>query len=1196
MALSHYFETGPVKIIWRSILMLIIAFLAGLVFLLGTTAGLKSILLIADRLAGPQISLSADVKQGRILGNFVLHEVRVELPVMKLQLSKASLAWQPSSLFKGVIDIQQLKLADGQISIFASQTNDSAAGNGIDWLPDVTLRDLDVDTLKVMHDERVLMIERFSAAAELQSQQLVLTSAELQLPEFIASASGSVDLQTLSATDVQLEWNWQTAELLQPVAGSAALTGDVNKMQLAAELISPTKTLLNMELENLTAAPSWRAEFSIAQMNLQRDVLARLPDVEILLSGSSSGNSDNAELNASGNLFFGEVEHPWKLDANFPLTDKAAPTVNIVSGQARASMQPDKTQLNLAHVLLDIPDFADLWPGLTGQLTAELTTKGRLGDDELNADIKQLSFEHQQLGKWQIDTVSALSINGDIGKLSGLCLEQKDARLCTDLAWQGSQIDAQLEVKKLHLETIPLLSQHDVYQLNGQLNGQLKTSLDGVLVKQLEMDLSMTEGMLQHELKSGSSNVMTFQSVTLNGAEQDGQLQMELKLADNFDGSLRARLMLPVDLQTLLHPETPLQGQIDAKLQQLDSIGVFLQEITLPPGNLTAAILLAGSMQAPRLTGEAVLQVPLLEAGEPATVFRQTELVLQLDSAEITVSGQSELAGQVLNLKGQASVASIKDWHAGLTVKADDVPVSAIPAISLPEEMTLAGLLRLHLDLAFNSKLEVERLDGEFSLKNGMLTRIFFDGDTEELAIRDLRITAAKKKDMLSMTGRMQDAYDGKLTVDMTLPAQLKRLSETDLPLKGSLIADFPGLQAFAIFLDDITLPEGTFSANVDVKGTRAAPLLKGLAALQVPKLELTEPVISFDDTRLDIELVGNALNAKGSSHIGDRPLTLEGNATLQDFDDWKATIKLAGDSIKLEDVFGSSLQTSSKLTLAMAPGQVNLTGDVILEGSEIFIRDISSTVRPSSDVRFVDEEKTAVVPWRITTDLGLLLTGDNRLRVAGFNGLLGGNVRVRSETGKLASGEGSLTVLEGQYRAFGATVPIRQGRLEFIGGALDDPAIQIESRRRIEQREVGFDVTGTLQAPVVTLVSSPAMDQSEILSWLLYGRAAGVTDGASTALLAGSINQLLGSEEEESFVQQMLGRMGLTGMGVEADLTSGLKLSRQLSPRLFVKYQVDVWEQTNRLILRYLLSEHWALEGISGDEGGADILYERER
>ncbi len=1184
------------KFIGRSILMLIIGLLAGLVILLGTTAGLRGVLLIADRLTGPQISISADVMEGRILGNFVLHDVRVETPAMDLQLSRASLAWHPSSLFSGVIDIQQLKLSDGQLRIFASEPEDTPAADGVGWLPDVTLKALDIDTLKVMRDDQVLKIERFSAEASLLSQQLALTRAELQLPQLTANASGAVDLPTLSVTEVQLQWNWQTAELLQPVAGTAALNGDIDKMQLAVTLMSPTKTVLNIELENLLTTPYWRAEFSIAQMNLQRDVLARLPDVEIVLKGSSTGNSDNAELNATGNILFGGNVHPWKLDASIPLAGDAAPTLDIISGQARASVQPDSTDANLAHVLLDIPDFAELWPGLAGQLNAQLTTRGSLADDEMNADITQLSFNHQQLGEWQIDTSSALSISSDSGKLSGLCLTQNKASLCTDLVWQGSQIDAHMDVKTLHLEMIPLLTQHDEYHLSGRLNGQLKVTLDSTLVKQLEMDLSMNDGMLLHSLESGGSNVMKFQSVTLNGSEQGGQLQLQLNLDDDFDGSLHARLMLPADLQTLQLPETPLQGQIEAKLQQLDSIGVFLQKITLPAGNLTASIQLGGSMQAPHFTGKAVLQVPLFETGEPATVFRQTKLDMQLDGVDISLTGQSELAGQLLKLNGQASIASIEDWHASLTLKAEDVAVSAIPAISQLEEVTVAGLLGLNLNLTLNSTLEVEHLDGELLLKNGMLTRIFIDGDMEELAIRDLRITAAKKKEMLTISGKLQDAYDGKLKVDMTLPAQLRSLGKTDLPLKGSLTADFPRLQAFGIFLDDITLPEGTFSANINVEGTRAAPLLKGRAALQVPKLELTEPVISFDDTRLDIELVGTALNAKGGSYIGGRPLMLEGTAMLQDFDDWKASMKLAGDSIKLEDVFGSSLQTSSELNLAIAPGQVKLTGDVILEGSEIFIRDLSSTVRPSSDVRFVDEEKTAAIPWHITTDLSLRLTGDNRLRVAGFNGLLGGNVTVRSESGKLASGAGSLTVMEGEYRAFGATVPIRRGRLEFIGGALDDPAIQIESRRRIEQREVGFDVTGTLQSPVVTLVSSPAMDQSEILSWLLYGRAAGVTDGASTALLAGSINQLLGKEEEESFMQQMLGRMGLTGLGVEADLTSGLRVSRQLSPRLFVKYQVDVWEQTNRLILRYLLSEHWALEGISGDEGGADILYERER
>ena len=138
--------------------------------------------------------------------------------------------------------------------------------------------------------------------------------------------------------------------------------------------------------------------------------------------------------------------------------------------------------------------------------------------------------------------------------------------------------------------------------------------------------------------------------------------------------------------------------------------------------------------------------------------------------------------------------------------------------------------------------------------------------------------------------------------------------------------------------------------------------------------------------------------------------------------------------------------------------------------------------------------------------------------------------------------------------------------------------------------------MTGTLQTPIVTLVSNPSMDQSEILSWLLYGRGSGGGSAASTALLASTIQSSLGSEEEESFLQRMLGQMGMSGVNVESDLTSGVGVSKQLSPRLFIKYRVDVWEQTNRLILRYHLNPHWALEGISGDEGGADILYERER
>mgnify|MGYP001814781243 FL=1 len=1182
------------KYLGRSVLIAMICLLSALLFLIGTSSGLRAGLVIADRLAGPQIHIDAEVLKGRLLGGGTLQNIRFKSPALTLGLERAEIAWLPARLLSGVLEIKHLKLSAGQLAIHKSDTDDTQDKQSANWLPNVNINNADIDSLQIAFDEQSLQIERFNAAASLLAGQLEISRARLTMPGLTAKASGKADLQNLFITGMQLEWGWQTAELVNPVSGTATIQGDADKLVLAATLSSPTQTILNMELTNISDMPSWRAEIMVAQMNLQQDLMASLPDVDLGLKGSTTGNAKDAKLNATGNIIFDGVTHPWQLDAAIPLNGDSLPTLNLVSGQAQARIEPDEINSKQANVLLDIPEFAELWPGLAGQFNAELTTTSKLPGDQIDAVVRKLSFNHELLGAWHTRAESTLGIADGGGRLTGLCLQQNDATLCSDLTWQGSRIDASLDIESLQLQTVPLLAKFDEYQFSGLLAGNLRTALDNRRVEQLDANLKVSEGLLSHHLESGQSTTMKFRSAALHGKEQSGQLHLQASLIDDFGASLDASLKIPVDLETILLPEMPLQGQLTIDLQQLDSIGVFVPELSLPAGNLTAAIQLAGTMRAPRFNGEAELQVPVFEAGETAMTFRQTKLTMELENEKISLTGQSLLADNPLRLNGRGQIVSIDDWNASVQLSTQGIPVSAIPLLSQQEDITLAGLLRLDLELALNNTLTIDHLDGELRLNDGVIRRSFFDGDMEQVEIRDLRIVSVKKQDTLSFEGHLLDKHDGKLSIEMALPAHLPSLAEPDLPMRGKFSASFPHLDAFVIFLDDVTLPQGTFMAEFDLAGTRTAPLLRGSAALQVPRLDLAEPAISFDDTRLNLEFANNKVTAKGGSHISGRQLMLEGNAEFIDIDAWEANIELAGSSIRLEDIFGSSLQTSPELSLAITPGELRLAGDIELESSEIFIPDISSTVRPSSDVNIVSAE-APVPPWRIATDLNLRLSGNNRLRVAGFNGLLGGNVRIRSETGRLTSGEGALTVKQGEYRAFGATVPIRRGRLEFIGGELDDPAIQIQSRRRVEQREVGFDVSGTLQSPVVTLVSNPAMDQSEILSWLLYGRASGVTNGASTALLAGSINQLLGREEEESFMQRMFNRMGLTGVGVEADLTGGLRVSKQLSPRLFVKTEVDVWEQTNRLILRYLLNEHWALEGIGGDEGGGDILYERE-
>ena len=1275
------------KIFRRIMLILAVLLITGLAFLLGTTSGLKTVLSLADRLSGKQVVIAARRVEGRLLDHFILHGTTLETPTMSVELNRTELVWRPSRLLKGEFSIDQLIVADGQVTVVPGETDDTPSESATGWLPDVSLDAVKISAVQVITASDSYPIERISGRATLQSGQLTLSDAQLLMPGLEAGVSGAVNLQRSTVDDLQLQWEWQSPDLLLPVRGLARLNGDAEKMKLSAALDSPTKSLINAEIEKVLSTPSWQAEFSIAQINLQRSVSAEMPDVDLLLQGSSKGNIETASIDATGSVIFGGVERRWKIDASVPLADDSYPDLSISSGQAQLTLIPGKSRKNSAAIKINIPDLAELWPDVSGQLKGDgellgsrirptvnlsvnasnlavgdqsirrievhsqfdstlpadtpielssvvekahiagyeidssvqlqgtpedarldfklteaahgelqLKMKGAVANQALTATIEKLLLNHPDTGQWEAGPGAELMIKQGAGELSLACLRRKDASICSDLSWHNQRIDTRLNIQSLQLETIPFLAQLSGYQLSGQLDGQLNATVDKTIVETFSTDIGLTNAALTHRLETGDLRSLKFRTARLKGNEKSGALHLDVKLNDTSDGMLQANASLPADLQLLQNPDTRIAGQLKVDLPQLESFNVFLQQDIVPPGKLLADIRMDGSLQAPRLNGKANFQVPLIELGEPATVFKNSSMALQLDDTDITLQGKSELAGKPLHLDGKASITSLDDWHASFIAQADEIPLSDIPIISLQDDFALNGNLQTRVELAVDKQLKIKRLDAQLAVEKGVLTRTFIDGEKEKLVISDLRLAAHSEKDQLLVSGLLKDDKKGQLDLKLKLPAQWDRLSGVDLALDGQLSADFPDLQAFSIFLDDVSLPEGRFSADVAVKGTSAAPQLKGKASLDVPRLDLTEPVIRFDETHVDIRLNGNELSLKGSSQIDSRPLMLDGSAELISIDEWNTKLKLTAESIRLDDVFGSSLQTSPDLVLFIEPGAVKLSGDIVVEGSEIVIRDISSAVRPSSDIRIVGKEKTTSPSWRVITDLGLRLTGENRLRVAGFDGLLGGSVRVRSETGELASGKGALTVNEGTYRAFGATVPIRRGRLEFIGGALDDPAIQIESRRRVEQREVGFDVTGTLQSPVVTLVSNPSMDQSEILSWLLYGRAGGDGSAASTALLASSIQTALGREEEESFLQRTFAQMGLSSINVESDLTRGVGLSTQLTSRMFVKYRVDVWEQTNRLILRYHLNQHWALEGISGDEGGADILYERER
>ena len=76
----------------------------------------------------------------------------------------------------------------------------------------------------------------------------------------------------------------------------------------------------------------------------------------------------------------------------------------------------------------------------------------------------------------------------------------------------------------------------------------------------------------------------------------------------------------------------------------------------------------------------------------------------------------------------------------------------------------------------------------------------------------------------------------------------------------------------------------------------------------------------------------------------------------------------------------------------------------------------------------------------------------------------------------------------------------VERGIVNFQG-PLDDPGLNVLALRKGTLVEAGVTVTGTAQRPVVRLVSTPPVPDSEKLSWIVLGRVPDAS-GTDTSLL----------------------------------------------------------------------------------------------
>jgi translocation and assembly module TamB len=232
-----------------------------------------------------------------------------------------------------------------------------------------------------------------------------------------------------------------------------------------------------------------------------------------------------------------------------------------------------------------------------------------------------------------------------------------------------------------------------------------------------------------------------------------------------------------------------------------------------------------------------------------------------------------------------------------------------------------------------------------------------------------------------------------------------------------------------------------------------------------------------------------------------------------------------------------------------------------------------------------------------VTSSVRLKLGDDIRFDGFGLKGRFTGNVEITDRPGQLTSARGEVRVIDGTYRAYGQNLTIERGRLVYLGGPVDNPGLDIRAVRVVGDVTAGFNVSGFLQQPVLTVFSQPAMTETEALSYLLLGRPLQRDDTGKDSELSAALLAVRVGIGGASLVGQSIARdIGIEEFDIETESTTGavtLKLGTYLSPRLYVGYGRGLVEQINTLFIRYRLTDKLTVKGESSSEAvGGDLIY----
>lgn len=1174
------------------LLAVVMALMAMLLFLLSTQPGSQLSIHLAQRWVQDWVQI--ETFEGTLLRDFTLTGVTVTLPEgQTIALSQLRLRWRPWQLLQNQVHIRVLDINGVQAVVPAS----NAEPESISWpivLPEfnspIRLRfdHVIIDNADIELAEQSITIRRLQTRGRFEDHQLRLYDLQIESPEGRVQLRATVTPQQNYPVHVIGQLHTELADI-GSVDTQFELQGSVlNELNISVEVKGGIGALVQGEVEQLLSGdPHWQFDASLYHLN-HPSVQEQVSNFTIRFNGSG----DLTE--AVGHLLVTGTSHEH----------------GLITLQADGTFAENKAELT--HFAINASELG---------LNAEI-------NGYANITPQALTIAMQGNTQWRNypQLVMDLNYQGNFNQVDNLLLELKtelgSIRAAGSARWQENPTwDMTIHTDGVQLDRLLLPStllpyiEHSLLHSSIQLSGAWGPNRQAVQVNVTELNTTLDGQALSLSGQAAlESNQLRLENINVTLGEGSLQLSGQGDF-DNFSVKLIAE-QLKFDDYSVSAINADLW--LDSRFNQLPlgniTVVNLAQEHTFEPLSVDLTLSKNTNYRAHLIGSGDQLDTKLIVVGDwTGSAWQGAVEQLELQS--------SDYGHWLLNQPTQFFADPSSVQVAPFCLSADQHEAKLCAGIEwlTKEQLFNADLNMNNISLALlepflpNTITAKGALDVEAHYSQQGNTRsyhghVFLHETHLDLPDQDVNLVL-QSSNIIELQGN-QDRLDGRITINTDAVAGgLTGVFALDSPFNGPLLnakinLDFASLKIVSLLIPDIQNVSGELNGQFELHGPLMKPAISGQLALQGAGAEVPSAGLILERLNFNIESpvgVDQPFTMAGRVRSGEGELEVTGRYDLATH---IAHFDIVGDNFTAMNSREINLVVSPQAQVEAGPNLLRVRGNVTVPKALITPPDFNTVDLASNDTIIVRGEETL---WENSSqsiadvDIQMSLGDSFKVEAYGFNGRLGGRIRVIEKPGQDTTAVGNINVESGRYELYGQSLNIDRGTLVFTGGVVSNPGLDLRVSRSfdIDRITVGARVGGSLQEPNLRLFSTPTMQDAEVLSYLIFGRGFGdETNEDQNMLLQASL--ALGMQGGNLIGERLSSSLGVDDIMLDAGDTlesASLYIGKQLSSRLYVKYGIGLVEPVNTFFIRYRLTDFLSFETQTGTLGsGADLFYSIER